>query len=110
MFFEVPLLETDPLFTGRYWFLQELHNLIDGSCPGVLLSGSPGTGKTALILQLVDYSCFGRKRGKNTSRPDLQEPDLIEELDAAMTAKMDNEKTNEKVNFFVRLQKKIIDY
>lgn len=30
--------------------------------PGVLLNGSPGTGKTALMLQLVEYSCFGRRK------------------------------------------------
>lgn len=29
---------------------------------GVLLSGNPGTGKTALVLQLVEYSCFGRRK------------------------------------------------
>ncbi|XP_058796841.1 protein TANC2 [Phymastichus coffea] len=62
LFFEVPLLESDPLFTGRHWLLQELKNLIEGSSPGALISGSPGTGKTALVLQLVDHSCFGRKR------------------------------------------------
>ncbi len=27
---------------------------------GVLVTGAPGTGKTAIILQLVEYSCFGR--------------------------------------------------
>lgn len=26
------------------------------------MSGNPGTGKTALILQLVEYSCFGRRK------------------------------------------------
>jgi len=28
---------------------------------GVVIEGGPGTGKTAFILQLVDYSCFGRR-------------------------------------------------
>lgn len=32
------------------------------SSPGVLLTGNPGTGKTALVLQLVEYSCFGRRK------------------------------------------------
>lgn len=32
------------------------------SSPGVLLTGNPGTGKTAVILQLVEYSCFGRRK------------------------------------------------
>ncbi|XP_017764985.1 PREDICTED: protein TANC2 isoform X3 [Eufriesea mexicana] len=62
LFFEVPLLEADPLFTGRQWLLQELESVVNGSSPGVLISGSPGTGKTALVLQLVEHSCFGRRR------------------------------------------------
>ncbi|KAG7190367.1 hypothetical protein KM043_006477 [Ampulex compressa] len=62
LFFEVPLLEADPLFTGRQWLLHELESMIGGSSPGVLISGSPGTGKTALVLQLVEHSCFGRRR------------------------------------------------
>ncbi|XP_014205049.1 protein TANC2 [Copidosoma floridanum] len=97
LFFEVPLLESDPLFIGRHWLLQELQNLVDGSSPGGCISGSPGTGKTALVLQLVDYSCFGRKRSQAPARTELQEPDIIEEYDAAMTAKMNIEKTNEKI-------------
>ncbi|XP_033222043.1 protein TANC2 isoform X3 [Belonocnema kinseyi] len=68
LFFEVPLLETDPLFTGRLWLLQELEAVINGSSPGVLISGSPGTGKTALILQLVEYSCFGRRRDQKETQ------------------------------------------
>lgn len=28
----------------------------------MLLTGNPGTGKTAVILQLVEYSCFGRRK------------------------------------------------
>lgn len=30
--------------------------------PGVIITGHQGTGKSALILQLVEYSCFGRRR------------------------------------------------
>ncbi|KAK0089572.1 hypothetical protein PV325_006701 [Microctonus aethiopoides] len=62
LFFEVPLIETEPLFCGRQWLLEELETVIKGTSPGVLLSGSPGSGKTALILQLVERSCFGRHR------------------------------------------------
>lgn len=29
---------------------------------GVAIIGGPGTGKTSAILQLVDYSCFGRRK------------------------------------------------
>lgn len=62
LFFEVPINETDPLFIGRQWILNELENICNSSSPGIIISGEPGTGKTAIILQLVEYSCFGRKK------------------------------------------------
>ncbi|XP_008546843.1 protein TANC2 isoform X3 [Microplitis demolitor] len=74
LFFEVPLIEREPLFTGRNWLLQELETVIKGSSPGVLMTGSPGTGKTALILQLVEYSCFGRRR-EQSLRAEIAECD-----------------------------------
>ncbi|XP_017783609.1 PREDICTED: protein TANC2 isoform X2 [Nicrophorus vespilloides] len=61
LFFEVPLQEPDPLFLGRQWLVKEIGEIVGHSSPGVLLMGNPGTGKTALILQLVEYSCFGRR-------------------------------------------------
>lgn len=65
LFFEVPLLEAEPLFIGRQWLLHELESvIINGSSFGMLISGSPGTGKTALILEMVEHSCFGRRRGQ----------------------------------------------
>ncbi|XP_036344915.1 protein TANC2-like, partial [Rhagoletis pomonella] len=72
LFFEVPLPEPDPPFIGRQWLLRELSNILTGTeTPGVLINGNPGTGKTALILQLVEYSCFGRrKNSKEDSDPD----------------------------------------
>lgn len=45
---------------------------------GIIVSGSPGTGKTALILQLVEYSCFGRKR--NFEYEELREQSDIREV------------------------------
>lgn len=62
LFFEVPLQEPDPLFLGRHWLIKEIEDIIASSSPGVLLTGNPGTGKTALVLQLVEYSCFGRRK------------------------------------------------
>lgn len=63
LFFEVPLQEPDPLFLGRDWLVRELEELTSfEDNPGILISGLPGTGKTAFILQLVEHSCFGRHR------------------------------------------------
>ncbi|XP_015600878.1 protein TANC1 isoform X2 [Cephus cinctus] len=95
LFFEVPLLETDPLFTGRQWLLHELETVINGSGPGVLISGSPGTGKTALILQLVEHSCFGRRRDQPS---ETEAEEVIEEKEkstASMHASIRT--TNDKV-------------
>nr|CAD7458980.1 unnamed protein product [Timema tahoe] len=63
LFFEVPLQEPDPLFLGRHWLIREMEEALGTSeQPGVLVVGGPGTGKTALVLQLVELSCFGRRR------------------------------------------------
>uniref|UniRef100_A0A4Y0BL15 RING-type domain-containing protein n=1 Tax=Anopheles funestus TaxID=62324 RepID=A0A4Y0BL15_ANOFN len=63
LFFEVPTHEPNPLFVGRHWLVRELSTAIQSTdTPGVLLSGNLGTGKTALLLQLVEYSCFGRRK------------------------------------------------
>lgn len=54
---------------------------------GILITGSPGTGKTAFILQLVEYSCFGRKR--NYEYEELREQcDIREVLPEEITAGM----------------------
>lgn len=61
LFFEVPHQESDPLFLGREWLVQDINNSLQHSqSSGVLVTGLPGTGKTAFILQLVEHSCFGR--------------------------------------------------
>nr|XP_029718771.1 protein TANC2-like isoform X1 [Aedes albopictus] len=63
LFFEVPTQEPDPLFVGRHWLVRELANAVQSTdSPGILLNGNLGTGKTALLLQLVEYSCFGRRK------------------------------------------------
>ncbi|XP_061400176.1 protein TANC2-like, partial [Musca vetustissima] len=68
LFFEVPLQEPDPPFIGRQWLIRELANTLTATeTPGVLINGNPGTGKTAFILQLVEYSCFGRRNAAANS-------------------------------------------
>lgn len=64
LFFEVPMQsgKDDTLFIGRHWLLRELSLLLishSSTQRGVILTGRPGTGKTAFILQLVKHSCFG---------------------------------------------------
>ncbi|KAL0269173.1 UNVERIFIED_CONTAM: hypothetical protein PYX00_006985 [Menopon gallinae] len=62
IFFEVPLQEPDPVFVGRHWLIKEMEEVLGSNHPGIIIYGQPGTGKTAVILQLVEYSCFGRRR------------------------------------------------
>ena len=67
LFFEVPQQDPDPLFVGRSWLFREMEAVISSESPssanrGIVLSGNVGAGKTAAVLQMVDYSCFGRKR------------------------------------------------
>ncbi|XP_011302998.1 protein TANC2 isoform X2 [Fopius arisanus] len=101
LFFEVPSIEPDPCFTGRLWLLQELDNLIKGSSPGVLLSGAPGTGKTSLILQLVEHSCFGRKREQclRAEMAECDEDEAFSQDKQTMTStfEINIKKTNEKI-------------
>ncbi|XP_076295761.1 zinc-RING finger and ankyrin repeat domain-containing protein rolling pebbles isoform X2 [Lasioglossum baleicum] len=97
LFFEVPLLETDPLFTGRKWLLQEIDSVVNGSSPGVLISGSPGTGKTALVLQLVEHSCFGRRREQSLPSDITEEPKEKEWPGCATALHAGIRNTNEKV-------------
>jgi len=70
LFFEVPQQESDPLFVGREWLVQDINNaLLHSQSSGVVVTGLPGTGKTAFVLQLVDYSCFGRLKSNRKCKP-----------------------------------------
>jgi hypothetical protein len=61
LFFEVPQQESDPLFLGREWLVQDISKaMLHDQSSGVVVTGLPGTGKTAFVLQLVEHSCFGR--------------------------------------------------
>ncbi|CAB3254478.1 unnamed protein product [Arctia plantaginis] len=78
LFFEVPSTDNQSYFSGRQWLMRDMEKSLDSSSAGVLISGCPGTGKTALILELVEYSCFGRKR--NCEYEELREQSDIREL------------------------------
>lgn len=97
LFFEVPLLEEDPLFTGRQWLLHELESMINGSISGILISGAPGTGKTAFILQLVEHSCFGRRREQPRLLETSEEYDEKKKQNSSVTLRANIRHTNEKV-------------
>ena len=65
--FEVPHPEGGKaVFVGRAWLFAELERVLSvtegggASGPvGVVIVGGLGTGKTALVEQLVEHSCFG---------------------------------------------------
>ncbi|KAH8370818.1 hypothetical protein KR093_005100 [Drosophila rubida] len=72
LFFEVPLQEPDPPYAGRQWLVQQLSNILLGTDTRVvLINGQPGTGKTAFCLQLVEYSCFGRRQMQQQQEQDV---------------------------------------
>jgi hypothetical protein len=63
LFFEVPQREQQPLFVGRNWLFGETLEHLSSDLPtnrGVIINGAAGTGKTSVILKLVELSCFGR--------------------------------------------------
>lgn len=66
LFFEVPQQDPDSLFIGRSWLFKEIDAILSNVSPttsqGVVIKGNVGSGKTAAVLQMVDFSCFGRKR------------------------------------------------
>ena len=66
LYFEVP--QTSALeFHGREWLYSEIVNSGDH----VLVTGGPGSGKTALILNIVEKSCFGGRRLRWRPKPEL---------------------------------------
>lgn len=65
LFFEVPQPRKSSLFIGRQWLFREMEEILNSNCQnsrGVVITGGIGSGKTSIILQLVEHSCFGRKR------------------------------------------------
>lgn len=65
LLFEVPSITTDSVFIGRGWLFQETEEKMRSSeLPdnrGVVIVGSVGFGKTAIISKLVALSCHGTR-------------------------------------------------
>merc|ERR1719427_657679 len=62
LYFEVPRAAPAPL-VGRSWLFREVLDQLTAHLPvtpGVVVAGGPGAGKTAIILSLVEGSCFGQ--------------------------------------------------
>ncbi|KAK5600250.1 Protein tanc1 [Crenichthys baileyi] len=63
LLFEVPSITTDSVFVGRDWLFQQLEDILKASDSnenhGVVVVGSVGYGKTAIISRLVALSCHG---------------------------------------------------
>ena len=58
LYFEVPQ-SSPPEFVGRQWVMEEILQ----STRHISLEGGPGSGKTAVILALVQSSCFAAEIG-----------------------------------------------
>lgn len=62
--FEVPHPEGKPIFVGRAWLFSKLETVFRaGGCGapdsnGVIITGAQGSGKTAIVEQLINHSCF----------------------------------------------------
>ena len=71
LYFEVPRSSPSPSpLIGRHWLFREMQHHLSSHLPtnkGVIVRGGPGTGKTEVILSLVENSCFGRN-GTSPSR------------------------------------------
>ncbi|XP_061082293.1 protein TANC1-like isoform X1 [Conger conger] len=63
LLFEVPSITMDSVFVGRDWLFQLMEDVLQrggaAESRGVLIVGSVGFGKTAVISRLVALSCHG---------------------------------------------------
>ena len=62
IFNEVPQRESNPIFIGRDWIYRDVSDHLRSHLPtncGVIIMGKPGSGKTEMLLKLVEKSCFG---------------------------------------------------
>ncbi|XP_063789752.1 protein TANC1 isoform X2 [Pseudophryne corroboree] len=78
LLFEVPSITTDSVFIGRGWLFQEIEEKMRKSeVPenrGVVIVGSVGFGKTAIISKLVALSCHGTRMRQIASNSPSSSP------------------------------------
>ncbi|KAH9514291.1 Protein tanc2, partial [Bulinus truncatus] len=76
--FEVPHPEGKPVFVGRAWLFNELESVLcgdgGGRPGGVVIIGGLGSGKTAIVEQLVEHSCFGESGNSSAGAQKLSAP------------------------------------
>lgn len=62
LYFEVPRLEGDNFLLPRGWLFREIDQIVSSAeSRGLAIIGKEGSGKTSILLQLVEESCFGPK-------------------------------------------------
>ncbi|XP_071978049.1 protein TANC1 isoform X2 [Engystomops pustulosus] len=78
LLFEVPSITTDSVFIGRGWLFQEIEEKLGcAELPenrGVVIAGSVGFGKTAIISKLVALSCHGTRMRQIASNSPCTSP------------------------------------
>ena len=72
LYFEVPQLRPQHELVARNWVYSKILENRDHT----LIEGGPGSGKTSLILSLVEKSCFG----SSTCAQDSRQSDMAQEL------------------------------
>ena len=71
LFFEVPNASSQKrrrTFIGRKWLFREILEHLSSPLPtsgGIVIHGGSATGKTAVVLNLVQASCFGQRGTKS---------------------------------------------
>ncbi|XP_068101808.1 protein TANC1 [Hyperolius riggenbachi] len=82
LLFEVPSITTDSVFIGRGWLFQETEEKMRSSeMPdnrGVVIVGSVGFGKTAIVSKLVALSCHGTRMRQIASSSPSSSPKGID--------------------------------
>ena len=94
LFFEVPKTSCEKrrVFVGRKWLFREMLETLSSDLPtsgGIVVQGASATGKTSVILNMVQSSCFGQHRGRSSSTMDV----LAREVVAYHFCQLDNEET-----------------